>query len=652
MLKGMKLSTKMALGFGIMLAIAAALGLASYGGLSSVLGTVDLDKAGNGCLAAMNQCATFRRDFAIHGFAVRQGETKNAVDHWLEAHAELAKQLTDLGGAAGLSAANREVVKAVLPKVESYRSSINQQVEARKTKDSAFAAWGRVGTSVTQDIRGISERVIDPASKAAQEAGKAEDITRWAGIAAGLDRDVIQPFLLLRVTATYLVATDADEQYQGYQRQLEAARAGLASWVRVIQDNQELKAVADAVKGYLDQYEQAGAQYYQGIVMDRQAGTEMAVLAGSIVESIGTLRESLATEMDTITARTHSLTIGMTLGAVVIGVVLTLVITRSIVKPINRIISGLDEGADQVNDAAGQVASASQQLAEGASEQASSLEETSSALEQVAAMTRTNAANAKQASDLSGQAKTAAENGNETMAQLNVAMAAISESSNQISKIIKVIEEIAFQTNLLALNAAVEAARAGEHGKGFAVVADEVRNLAQRAAQASREITGLIEDSVGKVKDGNSVAAEVGEALGAIASNVAKVADLVHGISGASEEQAQGVDQVNTAVAQMDKVTQQNAAGAEESASAAEELSAQAATVKAMVEDLATVIGGARQKSGGSSVTRPPAKAVGRPAAPAKKPIVSRPHAAPAPAAHGAHEADTSTAGDLDLSEF
>jgi methyl-accepting chemotaxis protein len=313
------------------------------------------------------------------------------------------------------------------------------------------------------------------------------------------------------------------------------------------------------------------------------------------------------------------------------ALLLGVVITRSINNALSKIASALDEGAHQVSAAAGQVSAASQSLAEGASEQASSLEETSSALEQMAAMTRTNAGNAKQANELAGSARKAADDGDKTMVQLNEAMGAINGSSEKISKIIKVIEEIAFQTNLLALNAAVEAARAGDHGKGFAVVADEVRNLAMRSAQAAKETTALIEDSVNRARGGTQVAGEVGKALGAIVGDVSKVSDLINGIAQASDEQAQGVEQVNTAVSQMDKVTQQNASGAEESAAAAEELAAQSAAVKGMVNELVSLVGGSARdrasESGRENRIAPDTRA-GRKAAPVRKQTVKAQHAA------------------------
>ncbi len=259
--------------------------------------------------------------------------------------------------------------------------------------------------------------------------------------------------------------------------------------------------------------------------------------------------------------------------------------------------------------AAGQISSASQQLAEGSSEQAASIEETSSSLEEMSSMTKQNAGNAQQANGLMGEAKQVVGTANASMIQLTESMAEITKASEETSKIIKTIDEIAFQTNLLALNAAVEAARAGEAGAGFAVVADEVRNLAMRAADAAKNTANLIEGTVKKVKEGSELVGKTNAAFQQVVGSSAKAADLVAEISAASSEQAQGIEQINTAVTELDKVTQQNAANAEESASAAEEMSAQAETMKGMVDELQSMVGGsAKAKRIASHSDRPAAK--------------------------------------------
>ena len=255
------------------------------------------------------------------------------------------------------------------------------------------------------------------------------------------------------------------------------------------------------------------------------------------------------------------------------------------VKNLHDALSQAGMAANQVGSASGQVASSSQQLAEGSSEQASSLEETSSSLEEMASMTRQNADNAGQANTLMKDANQVIGKANESMGDLTTSMNDISKASEETSKIIKTIDEIAFQTNLLALNAAVEAARAGEAGAGFAVVAEEVRNLAMRSAEAAKNTAVLIEGTVKKVGNGAEIVAKTNEAFTEVATSSSKVGELVGEIAAASNEQREGIDQVNKAVAEMDKVTQQNAANAEESASASEELTAQAQELQSMIAE-------------------------------------------------------------------
>jgi methyl-accepting chemotaxis protein len=324
---------------------------------------------------------------------------------------------------------------------------------------------------------------------------------------------------------------------------------------------------------------------------------------------LGQLRWALLAEIDEAEAFAevqllkYELAIVGLVGVLAI-VVVSLLIGRSITRPINQVVTGLNQGADQVASAAGQVSESSQTLAQGASEQAASLEETTASMEEMSSMTSRNAESAQKADSLMKQAKQAVEKAGNSMTDLKSAMDKINAASDEMAKIIKTIDEIAFQTNLLALNAAVEAARAGDAGAGFAVVAEEVRNLAIRAAEAAGNTTELIEGNLGNIKKGVELLGSTDQAFGQVAEGSGKVADLVSEIAAASGEQAQGINQIGNATGEMDKVTQQVAANAEESAAAAEELSSQAETMKGFVGDLVGLVGSQKKQIRPAKMTK------------------------------------------------
>ncbi len=286
--------------------------------------------------------------------------------------------------------------------------------------------------------------------------------------------------------------------------------------------------------------------------------------------------------------------LAIALGVLLLAAVVIYFVARSVTKPVDRIIAELTQGSHQVSGAADQVSTASQSLAQGTSEQASSLEETAAALEEIATMTKQNADNAGQADGLMRQTAEVTERASLSMEEMVKSMEEINQASEEVSKIVKSIDEIAFQTNLLALNAAVEAARAGEAGAGFAVVADEVRNLAMRAAEAAKTTEGLIAGTVAKVKQGSEILERTNKEYQEVSQNGVKVGELVGEIAAASKEQAQGIEQVTTAVGEVDTVTQKNAATAEQSAAAAEQLSAQSAVMLEVVERLAALVQGGK----------------------------------------------------------
>jgi methyl-accepting chemotaxis protein len=402
----------------------------------------------------------------------------------------------------------------------------------------------------------------------------------------------------IRLNTLYLVKTRSQEKADLALKHLETLAKLVQETEPLIHDpadQKRLEAVKVAIANYRTGVAHLLAIKDKMALNDKQrAPVYNAILSLAKQQLVENMQTANSSSMESYRAANQTKTlmlIGMIV-AVAVGSVLAWIIIRSLTRSLIRIATSLAGGSDQVASASQQIAGSSQSLAEGASEQAAAIEETSSSMEEMTSMIRQNNANSGEARNLAGTAREDADRGVESMHRMMSAIDQIKKSSDETGKIVKTIDEIAFQTNLLALNAAVEAARAGEAGKGFAVVAEEVRNLAQRSAEAAKNTATMIEESIKNAENGVTISQEVSEVLEAIAGGSRKVNDLVAEIAAASGEQSQGIEQINTAITQMDTVTQTTAANAEESASASEELNAQAEELNKMVRELRAMVVG------------------------------------------------------------
>ena len=397
--------------------------------------------------------------------------------------------------------------------------------------------------------------------------------------------------------------------------------------------------------------------------LTQQAAPSLKIVLGALDSLVAYEAEQAAqaaTDAETLSANARAYMIILGSVAVLLGAFVAWIITRSITHPINAavsvaetvasgdlsshiVVNSSDEtgrllgalkamntsllgvvaqvrhGTDAISTASSEIAAGNLDLSSRTEEQASSLEETASAMEELTSTVKQNADNARQANQLAKSASEVAVRGGSIVSQVVDTMGTINESSKKIVDIIGVIDGIAFQTNILALNAAVEAARAGEQGRGFAVVATEVRNLAHRSASAAKEIKELIAASVANVDTGSRLVNEAGQTMGDIVDSIVRVTDIMGEITSATHEQTIGIEQINMAIAQMDEVTQQNAALVEEAAAASQSMQEQAG-------ELAHVVGFFKTGNHVASAAKPsPVRAA--PAAPA----IARPAARPAP---------------------
>ncbi|MEO7597523.1 MAG: methyl-accepting chemotaxis protein [Opitutus sp.] len=383
-----------------------------------------------------------------------------------------------------------------------------------------------------------------------------------------------------------------------------------------------LQATAITFRDGLEQV--VSGQHARAKILDERinrVAPEFTAAVARVKTAVHTYQSELQERTSTEQRRNETVVLTITSIGLLIGAVIAWLITRGVTRRITEVASRLATESDKTGAAAMQVSQASHSMANGASQQAASLEETSSSLHEMASMTTRNSENAQNAKTLANQARQTADAGAIDMEQMKTAMSAIKGSSTEISKIIKTIDEIAFQTNILALNAAVEAARAGEAGLGFAVVADEVRNLAQRCAGAAKETADKISASTEKSEQGARISEKMAANLAAIVDKTRQLDERIGEIAQSSHEQSEGIGQLNSAVASMDKITQENAALAEESSASAEELKSQAEQVRLAVSELMRMASG--NDTASAPVEAAPIEAVH---ARVKTPVLGRRH--------------------------
>jgi methyl-accepting chemotaxis protein len=518
--------------------------------------------------------------------------------------AELKKQFDDMSRGVGEQVRNLDqaAVNAIWKKhigsvghdFERYRGLFDELAQIHAQQSGLREEMVKPLRISEELLRGVGEdlektqaqRQMEGETLSAQEFGMLNVVTDCR--AAFLQLQNLQLQYLLRGDAKLI-----DEYKKLASGGIQSSLIALEQFASALKNNTWVKhaaTVMDSLNKFLEFIEQSQKLYEK----ENERSRLLNDTGKQIVEAANTL--SIQVEQSIADQQKSALRIlaVMFSAALLFFWILSFVLVRSISKPIHHVIQGLSEAAEEVTHASRQVCTAGQELADGASQQAAAIEETSSSLEEMSSMTKWNAENANHANHLMKEAKQTMVEANGSMERLTASMGEISGASEKTQKIIKTIDEIAFQTNLLALNAAVEAARAGEAGAGFAVVADEVRNLAKRAAEAAQNTATLIEATVLTVKEGAELVGKTNGEFRRLSDSASKVGELVGEIALASQEQSQGIDQINRAVVEVDKVVQRNAANAEESASASAEMTARAGQMKEFVQDLTALVNGNR----------------------------------------------------------
>ena len=549
---------------------------------------------------------------AMRGYDIKSDETS-----WKKVTSDQARLETALRQTTDFSAARPELVQLseglakILPTYQRYAKSIAANATATNSFQAAWTDLVPAGGKLFDALSALENGLLVSTQNGAAQNLKSQELILYAQQLKTVG-DIFRTTAEMRMACWRAMATDdAEAALLANKRALEA-QTRLESILAVTTDAETTRLVRQAIEA-VQAYERGTLILNQQVLDKLSSRAERATTYAAFVAEVQAVEANASDTIENYAKNgatsLQNTTVILLIGSgvsILLGLAIGIAITRSTNTALRNVTDALASTTTQLTSAADQVSKSSQTLAQGATEQAASLEETSASLEEIASLSKNSLEGAQKAKNLLDETQAAANAGASDMREMSQAMAEINAASDSIAKIIKTIDEIAFQTNILALNAAVEAARAGEAGAGFAVVADEVRNLAQRAAQSARETADKIADSVSKSQRGVQINAKLSKSLEEIVTKVHEVGQIAAESAQSAQEQSQGLGQINTAVTQMDQLTQGNAASAEESASAAEELNAQASALSDAVAELAALVSGSTvRKEPGAEKTSP-----------------------------------------------
>ncbi|MCK4797578.1 MAG: chemotaxis protein, partial [Spirochaetes bacterium] len=544
MFKNMKLSAKVALGFTILIVLAGVLGFIGWYSLANVSKRVVNADDANRMVKDSYKGRMEEKNFIIRKDKKYEENALKVVTDFHSESEKLLKRLKDVD--------DKKLVRNSDEKIYEWSEALKEYVSLEDQKDEAESKMLESARAAIEEMEKM---------RTEQKDLLYDEIARTTGIEKLKDRIIkgddanrLNKFILecRRQEKNYVIRGDQeyiDKVEENVSDIIDLAKNLKKRFKRasnIEQTDLTISAVLEYKKAFDNFVELTGKQKTEEDIMIESARNVIALAEE--------LREGQKGKMENMITLSNSLMIVLAIVSIILGVILAILITRSIVGPLSKVTDTLKNSSSQIALASNQLSSSSQEIANGATEQASSIEETTSSMEELASMVRQNAGNSKEASTLSEKASGASQTGYNQMEIMLESMTEINKGSDQIRKIIKVIDDIAFQTNILALNAAVEAARAGEAGMGFAVVADEVKNLANRSAEAAKETSGMIEDSIKKTEGGLEIATKLSEVFKEVLANVQKVTEMVKEVETASKQQDMGINQTNKAIIQLDEV--------------------------------------------------------------------------------------------------